>query len=61
MPVIAQRGYSALHVENGRAGFEAAIAGGADPIETGARLSADAGFRGGVVNGPTLALATQDT
>jgi glycerophosphoryl diester phosphodiesterase len=39
--VIAHRGYSDGHVENSREAFEAAIAAGADLIETDVRLSSD--------------------
>ncbi|MSP48752.1 MAG: hypothetical protein EXQ95_05425 [Alphaproteobacteria bacterium] len=39
--VIAHRGFSAAHVENSLEAFEAAIAAGADAIETDVRLSRD--------------------
>ncbi|HEY4134684.1 MAG TPA: glycerophosphodiester phosphodiesterase family protein [Alphaproteobacteria bacterium] len=39
--VIAHRGYSNKHPENSREAFEAAIAAGADLIETDVRLSGD--------------------
>jgi glycerophosphoryl diester phosphodiesterase len=41
MLIIAHRGYSARHPENGTAAFEAAIAAGADFIETDVRLTRD--------------------
>ena len=39
--VVAHRGHSALFPENTLAAYEAAIAAGADIVETDARLTAD--------------------
>jgi glycerophosphoryl diester phosphodiesterase len=41
MKVAAHRGFSARHPENSIAGFEAAIAAGADYVETDVRMTAD--------------------